>query len=84
MHTSPHHLPPLAEFTDLAGLLPLVAHTFPSAESIRWFCRINRDKLANAGALISITGRLRYHPERFQQAAAEIGSAAVVQSEGSE
>jgi len=84
MHIPPHHLPPLAEFTDLAGLLPLVQHTFPTVESIRWFCRMHRDKLANAGALIAITGRLRFHPERFQQAAAEIGSAAATQAERGE
>jgi hypothetical protein len=81
MQITSHHLPPLGEFVDLAGLLPLVQHTFPTADSIRWYVRIHRDRLANAGALIAITGRLRYHPERFQHVAAEIGRDAVSQSE---
>ncbi len=76
MQTTPQHLPPLAEFVDLHDLLPLVRHTFPTAESIRWYVRVHREKLAQAGAIIAITGRLRYHPERFQKTAAEIASAA--------
>lgn len=77
-------LPPLSEYLDLPSLLPLVAHTFPTIDSIRWFARIHRDRLAAAGALIAITGRLRYHPTRFQRAAAEIGSAAVAPAERGE
>jgi len=69
-------LPPLAEFVDLPDLLPQVSHTFPSVESIRWFVRIHRERLARAGAVIAITGRLRFHPDRFQQVAVEIGNAA--------
>lgn len=81
MQIPSHHIPPLGEFVDLAALLPLVVHTFPTIDSIRWFTRMHRDQLAAAGALIALAGRLRYHPERFQQAAAEIGSAAVVPAE---
>jgi len=69
-------LPPLAEFVDLPDLLPQVSHTFPSVESIRWFVRTHRERLARAGAMIAITGRLRFHPARFQQVAVEIGSTA--------
>lgn len=70
-------LPPLADFVDLLDLLPQVNHTFPSIDSIRWFVRIHREELARSGAVIAITGRLRFHPERFQQVAAEIGRQAV-------
>lgn len=77
-------LPPLSEYLDLPSLLPLVVHTFPTVDSIRWFTRTHRDRLADAGALIALAGRLRYHPERFQQAAAAIGSAAVAKTEGGE
>lgn len=71
-------LPPLEEFVDLNDLLPQVAHTFPSLDSVRWFVRVHRETLGQAGAVIAITGRLRFHPQRFQQSAAEIGRAAVV------
>ena len=71
-------LPPLAEFVDLPDLLPQVLHTFPSVDSVRWFVRVHRDELARLGAVIGITGRLRFHPERFQQAAAEIGRRNVI------
>jgi hypothetical protein len=71
-------LPPLAEFVDLRDLLPQVLHTFPTLDSVRWFVRIHREPLARAGAVIAITGRLRFHPDRFQQAATEIGRASIV------
>ncbi|PWB40134.1 MAG: hypothetical protein C3F19_11605 [Rhodocyclales bacterium] len=67
-------LPPLAEYVDLPDLLPQVQHTFPSVDSIRWYVRIHREELARVGAVIAITGRLRFHPARFQRAAVEIGS----------
>lgn len=66
-------LPPLAEFVDLPDLLPQVSHTFLTVDSVRWFVRVHRDQLARSGAVIAITGRLRFHPERFQRVAAEIG-----------
>ena len=80
MHTPSHHHPPLAEFVDLAGLQPLVANIFPTAESIKWFGRVHRAKLVSAGALIGAAGRLHYHPERFQQVVAEIGAEAAAVS----
>lgn len=69
-------LRPLEEFVDLNSLLPLVQHTFPTKDSIRWFVRLHKESLAKAGALISITGRLRFHPDLFQRVAVEIGRAA--------
>lgn len=71
------HLPPLAEYVDLQGLFPSVQHTFPTVDSIRWFARVHREYLAKTGAVIAITGRLRYHPDLFAKAAVEIGSEAV-------
>lgn len=70
-------LPPLGEYVDLNDLLPQVQHTFPTIDSVRWFVRVHREQLARAGAVIAITGRLRFHPERFQQLAVEIGRQAV-------
>lgn len=63
----------LDEFVDLRALLPSVNHTFPTPDSVKWFVRQHRAELAEAGALINITGRLRFHPERFQRSAVEIG-----------
>ena len=65
--------PNLAEYVGLAELLAAVKHTFPSVESAKWFTRQHRAELAERGALIEVTGRLRYHPARFQESAVEIG-----------
>lgn len=69
-------LPPLDEFVDLDTLQAGVATIYPTPDSIRWFVRRNRDALVERGALIVITGRMRFHPGRFKQAAVEIGQRA--------
>lgn len=69
-------LPPLDEYVDLQGLLDNVKQAFPTEDSVRWFVRRHRDALAASGAVIIITGRMRYHPQRFKQAAVEIGQRA--------
>lgn len=70
-------LPPLAEFVDLNDLLSQVQPKFPTVDSIRWFFRNHREELGRTGAVIVVAGRLHFHPQRFQQAVAEIGRAAV-------
>ena len=65
--------PALDEFVDIRALLPIIQHTFPTTDSVRWFCRCHRDELAASGAVITLTGRLRFHPSRFARAAVEIG-----------
>lgn len=77
MQNAPQHLPALDEYVDLLDFVKQVAHTFPTADSLRWYVRQHKKALADAGALIVITGRLRFHPERFQRAAVEIGRGAV-------
>ena len=77
MQDAPQHLPALDDYVDLRALLPTVKQTFPSADSLKWFVRQHRDELATAGALINITGRLRFNPSRFSQAAVAIGRNAV-------
>jgi len=69
-------LPPLDEYVDLQGLLDNVKQAFPTEDSVRWFVRRQRDALAASGAVIIIAGRMRYHPQRFKQAAVEIGQKA--------
>jgi hypothetical protein len=69
-------LPSLDEFVDLPVLLTSVGKTFQTEESVRWFVRNNRDALAASGAVIIVTGRMRFHPERFKQAVVEIGQKA--------
>lgn len=69
-------LPPLDEYVELQDLLGSVRPAFPTEDSVRWFVRRNRDALVKRGALIIITGRMRYHPARFAQAAVEIGQKA--------
>ncbi len=72
-------LPNLNEFVDIRMLHKSVDHTFPTQESIKWFIRQHRDELAVGGALINVTGRLRFHPARFQQVTVEIGRIAAQQ-----
>lgn len=69
-------LPSLDEYVELPALLDSVKPTFPTEDSVRWFVRRNRDALAASGAVIIITGRMRYHPARFKQSAVEIGQRA--------
>lgn len=69
-------LPPFDEYVELRDLLDSVKPAYPTEDSVRWFVRRHRDALAAAGAVIIITGRMRYHPERFKQAAVEIGQKA--------
>lgn len=63
----------LDEFVGLAALHPKVRNTFPTEASLNWFVRQHRVALVEAGAVIFITGRLRFHPEKFQHAAISIG-----------
>jgi hypothetical protein len=63
----------LDEFVNLETLLPIVELTFPTKHSLAWFVRLHRSELATAGALIYITGRLRFHPALFQRAVLKIG-----------
>ncbi len=69
-------LPPLDEFVDLPALQPSVASVFPTLDSVRWFVRRNREALAEQGALIIVTGRMRFHPARFKAATVAIGQRA--------
>lgn len=69
-------LPSLDEYVDMQGLLDKIKQAFPTKDSALWFVRRNRDALASSGALIIIAGRMRFHPDRFKQAAVEIGQKA--------
>ena len=82
MQDTQQHLPALDEYVDLGTLLPSVRSTFPSSDSLKWFVRRHRGTLAAAGALICITGRLRFHPTLFQRAAVEIGRSGVRAAQG--
>jgi hypothetical protein len=66
-------MPSLKEFVGLAELLPHVECVFGTQDSIRWFSRVHRKILSEYAAVIFVTGRLLYHPERFEQCVAEIG-----------
>lgn len=69
-------LPPLDEYVDLPALLSETGQTFPTEDSLRWFARRNRAALVASGAVIIITGRMRFHPILFKRAAVEIGQKA--------
>lgn len=40
-------------------------HLFPSPESLRWYLRIHRPLLSQAGALLKLRGRFFIHAENF-------------------
>jgi len=46
---------------------------FPSAESLRWFTRNHRPRLAKAGALLVIAGRNFIDPVAFDKVVAAVG-----------
>lgn len=74
MHTS--ELPALEHFVSIDKMFSEVEATFVTLDSLRWFVRRNRDDLVRRGALIIVTGRMRFHPALFKQAAVEIGQKA--------
>lgn len=63
----------LDEYIDFEELYPQVQPSFPTKHSALWFLRRHRGCLVDSGALIILAGRMRFHPERFKQAAVEIG-----------
>jgi hypothetical protein len=71
--------PPLNEYVSTPALLASegINRHFPTKHSLEWFIRRHRDRLAACGALILVTGRLHFHPVRFEQAVVDIGRAAV-------
>lgn len=66
-------LPSLDEYVEIDALQPGVSAAFPTIDSLRWFVRRNRPALVESGALIIVTGRMRFHPARFKLATVEIG-----------
>lgn len=66
-------LPPLDEYVGIDDMHRNVQPTFPTIDSLRWFVRRHRTDLVRRGALIIVTGRMRFHTERFKQATVEIG-----------
>ncbi len=73
-NTTTTHPNTLDDYVDFRELLPQVAQTFPTEQSLKWFIRQHRNELVKAAALIVLTGRLRFHPQRFKEAAVVIGS----------
>lgn len=76
--------PQLRDFVDLREMLSRddVRAAFPTEQSLRWFVRNHRGELVQAGALISLTNRLRFHPANFQRAAVDIGRRVLLGREG--
>lgn len=62
----------LSDYTDAAGLLAAI-NAFPTKDSLSWFVRRHRDALAKEAAVIFVTGRILYHPSRFEQVVLDIG-----------
>jgi len=72
---SPLDVPGLGDYVDLQEILahPSVSRIFPTEQSLRWFVRTHREELANSGALISLTNRLKFHPATFERSVVDIG-----------
>ena len=75
-------LPPLEEYRDLPEIQQQLAEDFRTIDSARWYVRNNRDRLAEAGALILVAGRQKFHPALFRQVVVETGRAAALRSAG--
>ena len=52
------------------------AHLFPSPQSLTWFVRKHRAELIDAGALSTIAGKHRLHPEKTDAVLCEVGQQA--------
>jgi len=52
------------------------ANVFGSTESLRWFLRMHRTRLVEAGAVFLLTNRWMVNPTAFDAAVLEIGSRA--------
>lgn len=81
MQTTKQHLPPLAEYIDPNNVQQQLGH-FPTLDSFRWFVRNNRERLAEAGALILVAGRQKFHPELTRQVVVDAGRAAALKKAG--
>lgn len=55
------------------------SHVFPTVSSLRWFIRVNRAELLDAGALAQLAGCVMIDGPRFTAKALEIGRRAAVQ-----
>lgn len=53
-------------FVPLREMQKQLQNLFPNDNSFRWFIRNNQPGLAANGAMISIAGRLMFHPEIFR------------------
>jgi hypothetical protein len=71
--------PPEAGADPLQGLMRFEdyaqsrRHVFPSPESFRWFFRLHRARLVEAGAVYRIAGRNLVNAPAVDQVAAEVG-----------
>lgn len=55
-------------------------HVFPSATSLQWFMRRNRERLITSRALLMVAGRLLIDEGPFDCAVIEIGHANVAEA----
>ncbi len=76
MESTTPNLAPLSEYVSRKDLTESIKHTLPTEESVRWFVRRNFDALIDAGALIEVSKRQRFHVQRFEQVVLAIGHAA--------
>lgn len=81
MQPTSQQLPPLGEYLDLKDVQPQLGH-FPTVDSFRWYVRNNRDRLAEAGAMILVAGRQKFHPGLTRQVVVESGRAAALRKAG--
>lgn len=79
MQNTTHHNPPLAEYVDLKTTQEKLGKgNFPTLDSLRWFVRRNRDRLAASGAMIMVAGRQKFHPELTEEVVVETGRRAAL------
>lgn len=73
MPDTQHAPSPLAALETPADYQAARAAIFPSRESLRWFMRRNRNRLADLGAIVAPAGAILVDRKRMDQAVAVIG-----------
>lgn len=75
MQTQTRTSPALGDYVEILDLSrdPAISKSYPTTDSIRWFVRKHRALLVARGAMIIVAGRMRFHPDLFQEVAIEVG-----------
>lgn len=78
MQPTAPQLPPLAEYLDPPEVHAGLMAYYSTKHSFGWFVRRNRERLAEAGALLIVAGRMKMHPALTEQVVLEVAHRAAM------